>query len=222
MSLLFPEKEYHKLQDMMDRWHLSLTDLQYYAAHGHFETMVWLHPCIVNVYQLKKTEDGEMVPVFIRLQPHKGYAIIGPDELHEVFHGSCPIRKFTSIQGRELLEIQDNQAAYPINITDLVISRQELNRFERLCSENSHPPQQTGDKDGVRALSFPGRPSTMHLVRQHFLKRQEQGQLLSSLQQEANYLQIWAAENIKEGQPPKAKTIMNALRDDYRRSCCDA
>jgi len=56
----------------------------------------------------------------------------------------------------------------------------------------------------------------MYQVRQHFLERGEHGMLLPSLQQEADYLCDWAAENIKNNQPPKAKSIMNAIRDDYR------
>ncbi len=213
MSL--PEKEYYSLPDIAERWHVPLSDIQYYAAHGILEILVWLQNDIVNVYSLKKTEDGEKVPVPSGLKAYKGYAVLEPDQLRGVFRGgSHQIRQFKVPANQDLLEIHGSQAGYQVTVDDLVISRDERDRIEichaMACSCSSH------DSSNCQPISLSGRPSAMNHVRQHFMERCERKQTQPSLQKEAVYLSNWAIENIKEGHLPKLKTIKNAIRADYR------
>ena len=212
--MLMPEKEYYSLEEMATRWHMSLSDIQYYAMHGQFEVMAWLDISVVNVYRLKKTEDGDSIPVASGLAPYKNYAVLASDELRQVFRiGAHRMRKFLDPVNHQPIEIHDSNKGYDVTADDLVISRLERDRCEQTYP---HTSCSTNNNTSTKPISFVGRPSAMHQVRQHFLERGEQGMLLPSLQQEADYLCEWGMRNIKDGQPPKAKTIMNVLRDDYR------
>lgn len=210
-----PEKDYYSLEETALRWKISLKDLQYYAAHSNFEVLAWLDAGVVNIYRLKRTEDGDTVPVFSGLKPYRGYAVIPADNLRQIFRSdAAPLRRFIDPATREHLEMHESHPSHEVTSDDIVISRMERDRFEQfyalLCGDFTKPENYT------RPVSFAGRPSSMHQVKQHFLERCREGKLLPSLQQEADYLSHWAEQNITECQPPKAKAIMNALRSSYR------
>lgn len=210
-----PEKDYYSLHEIAARWKIPLLDLQYYATHGEIETLIWLHVGVATFYQMKELQVGLVIPVPTGLKAYRDYAVVPSDDLRQVFRSDTAlVRNFIHPETLEQIEIHESHPCYEVRSDDLVISRLERNRFEQFhallsaaietVSPYSKPP------------SFAGRPSTMHQIKQHFLERCRKDQLLPSLQQEADYLSRWAEDHIREGQPPKTKAIMNALRSSYR------
>lgn len=61
----------------------------------------------------------------------------------------------------------------------------------------------------------PGRPSSMHPVKEELQRRQTAGEVLPSLAEEARYLSSWAKDHC-EGPQPKPESIENAIRGLYR------
>jgi len=210
-----PEKEYYSFQEIASRWQTSLEDIQYYAVHGQLEVMTWVDIGVINIYRLKKTEDGECVSVLTGLSSYKDYALVASKELRQIFRsGSHILRSFLTLKDHSLIEIHNGYAGYEVTNHDLVIHRRERDRFEHIhaLSNLLHNEQ----KQRTPVKSYPGRPSSMYQVQKHFLERCHQKAVLPSLQQEATYLSHWALDNIKDFHPPKAKSIMNAIRDYYR------
>ena len=210
-----PEKEYYSLQEMATRWQTSLEDIQYYAVHEQLEVMAWVDIGVINIYCLKKSEEGDYFPVMTGLGSYKDYAIVIPKELRQIFRSSPhPIRSFLNPKDRAPFEIHDDFGGYEVSVSDLVISRLERDRFEILYALLS--PFADEHSLSIPVSSYPGRPSSMHQVQKHFMERCHQNVVLPSLQQEAAYLSNWAHQNIKDFHPPKAKSIMNAIRDYYK------
>lgn len=213
-----PEKDFHSLVELAQRWHTTLDDIRYYAVHDKLKVKAWIDEEVVKVFRLKKVEDGQLVPVQEGFTTYKDYAFLAPADLRRIFRGdTTPIQEFTARNG-DLLKIYNSGNRYVFTVDDLVVSRWERERFEKVytvpCPCENIPTHQATDP--CRAISFGGRPSTMYLVLQHFAERCNGKALLPSLKKESDYLAAWAVNNVKNGQPPRSRTIMNTIRTDYR------
>ena len=208
-----PEKNYCPLHEVAARWKTSLSDLHYYASHGFIEVMAWFDVKTAAAYPVDEAEGNASMSPAADLQDYKDYAFIDSDELRQIVRKNdhC-IKKFLSESKRIRIQLHDGSQGYNIRADDLVISRNERDRFEVLYALMAS----TASNDS-RSPSFPGRPSSMYQVRQCFMRRCHEGAVLPSLRQEALYLDRWASTTITDGQAPRARTIMNALREDYRK-----
>lgn len=74
------------------------------------------------------------------------------------------------------------------------------------------------DKDAAPGRTgAPGRPSSMHLVRQEHARRLQAGKAEASLAAEARYLARWLRDTHPGEPPPTQKTIENRIRDQHHR-----
>lgn len=211
--MALPEKNYYYLQELICRWSVAGTDLRYFAEQGLLEVQTWLDETMVKVFCTKRTEDGDVAPIQTGVGTYKGYAIVEPDELRKIFSSSPqPVTFFRNPHNNESIKIHHNHKKPVIGVEDLVVSRIERDKFESQHGiEPSLPSIPT-----VPIQSFGGRPSVMHLIVREFTRRCEKKTVESSLQKEADFLELWAAENITGAQSPKSKAIMNAIRASYR------
>ncbi len=215
--MALPEKSYFSLLEVAKRWGTELDSVRYYAEHDELEVQTWLNDIDVDVLQIIETKNGETAFIKRGIQTYCDYAILKPIELRKVFRfqEGYAVYNFLALNGEQLLTIRNQKTRYIINITDLVISRSERDRFEQrydICITNMKRP---GAANG-NTTSFAGRPSVMRRITEYFDARHAQGLTEPSLQREANMLAIWAAEHLDDAQVPKAKSIMNAIRPKYR------
>jgi hypothetical protein len=211
--MALPEKNYHYLQELIDRWSVAGTDLRYFAEQGLLEIQTWLDETMVKIFCNKRTEDGDVAPIQIGIGTYKGYAIVEPDELRKIFSSSPqPVTFFRNPHSGEAIKIHHNHQKPIIGIEDLAVSRKERDRFEREHGIVPIHPKFSA----IPVQSFGGRPSVMNLIMREFVHRCEKKTVEASLQKEADALEIWAAENITGAQSPKSKAIMNAIRANYR------
>lgn len=211
MSL--PEKDYFYLQELIDRWSMPGIDLRYYAEQGDLEIQTWLEETMVIFIRKMHMGDGTVASAQAGVGTYKGHAVIEPDELRKIFSSSPqPIVLFRVPHTEEGIKIHRNHKKPVVGIEDLVVSKAVRDTFEKKHGINVRPSSSIC----ATMSSFSGRPSTMHLVLKEFYRRCDQGIVATSLQKEAQYLAAWAAENINDAQTPKAKTIMNVLRPEYR------
>ena len=211
--MTLPEKNYYYLQELIDRWGIPGIDLRYYAEQGELEIQTWLDETMVVISRAARTEDGVVGTVQIGVSTYKGYAVVEPDELRKIFSSSPqPIVLFRIPNTDEAIKIHRNHKKPMIGTEDLVVAKTVRDAFEKkhgIVTRHASTICTT-------ISSFSGRPSTMHLVLKEFYRRCNTAAVASSLQKEAQYLAAWAAENIEDAQTPKAKTIMNVLRPEYR------
>jgi hypothetical protein len=215
--MALPEKDYFTLEDLAKRWGTDLCNLRYYAEHNLLEAQVWLGNKAVKVYQMQETRRGDKVPVQIGLEDYKGYVILEADEIRQVFrYGKRAIGKFTALD-RSLLYKTLSKAKYKIAIADLVVSKQERDRFEKEYDLNLKMPKpKEANGNPVRHIpSFSGRPSVMFRIEEEMRRRAASGTMEPSLKREAEQLHSWAALAIKDHQVPKPGSIANALRRSY-------
>lgn len=214
--MALPEKDYLYLQELIRRWRIAEADLRYFAEQGLLEVQAWLDETMVKIFRNTRTEDGTLASIQIGIGTYKGHAIVEPDELRKIFSASPqPVFFFRNPHNGEAIKIHHNNKNPPsIGIEDLVISRKERDRFETAHGIDPAAPQ--GTARTPRTHSFGGRPSVMHIILREFSRRCAEKTVASSLQKESDALELWAMENIQGAQSPKSKSIMNAIRADYR------
>jgi hypothetical protein len=97
--------------------------------------------------------------------------------------------------------------------------------FERWCAKHhlpASPPrfqpkqQNASPTSPIYKTGLPGRPTSIHLIRQEFLARAERNETKERLVQEADALSAWLKKAHPAAAPVKSKTIQNALRDEFR------
>jgi hypothetical protein len=103
-------------------------------------------------------------------------------------------------------DIRKNLVVGPgLQIFDVRVSEQD--RAEATGIRGVEKPPHTG---------APGRPSSMHLIEQEFVRRRNAKTLEPSLQREGDALAAWLASTHPELPPATSKTIRNRLRKSYR------
>ncbi len=213
-----PEKRYFTLAELVKRWGTDLLNLESYAVDEQLEIQVWLSRIVVRVFEPKQTLDGEIVWVETAMSRYKGYVLLHPDEIREVFRlGECTINKFTSLDKRQSYRLYDGRVRHKIRIADLVVAKQERDRFEQAWDLYIDPPKAVVAKEISQQIgfSFPGRPSVMFQIEERLKQRAEKGELEPSLRREAEVLHSWAVQHITGHQVPKPGSIANALRRSY-------
>jgi hypothetical protein len=110
----------------------------------------------------------------------------------------------------------------------LIFNGREYTRLRTIAAGRLTPEQkrtvekylQGEEEPGRKTGNPPGRPSSMHIVEAEFRKRRDTGHCESSLQAEADYLEIWFKKNHPDKQSVTSKTIANRIRDDFRENKC--
>jgi hypothetical protein len=98
--------------------------------------------------------------------------------------------------------------------------------FERWCAKHhlpTSPPRfqpkpssASPPKPEIYRTGFPGRPTSMHLIRNEFRTRVEDNKTEKTLAQEARVLSEWLTETHRTAPRASPKAIKNALRDEFR------
>lgn len=211
--MTLPEKNYYYLQELIERWGIPGIDLRYYAEQGELEIQTWLDETMVIISRKVTMADGTVASAQAGIGTYKGYAVVETDELRKIFSSSPqPIVLFRIPNTDEAIKIHRNHKKPMIGTEDLVVAKTVRDAFEK---QHGIVARQASTVCTAMS-SFSGRPSTMHVVLKEFYRRCNTAAVASSLQKEAQYLAAWAAENIEDAQTPKAKTIMNVLRPEYR------
>lgn len=211
--MALPEKNYYYLQELIDRWGIPGIDLRYYAEQGQLEMQAWLDETMVIISRKVTMEDGTFASAQAAVGTYKGYAVVETDELRKIFSTSPqPVVLFRIPNTDEAIKIHRNHKKPIIATEDLVVSKAVRDAFEKQHGITARQASTIC----TSMSSFSGRPSTMHLVLKEFYRRCGTAAVATSLQKEAQYLAAWATENIEDAQTPKAKTIMNVLRPEYR------
>jgi hypothetical protein len=214
-----PQKDHYSLAELAERWHATMADVQYYAVHGMLDVQTWLDMPAVKLYRLKKTVDGDHVPVNVGLDSYHDYVVVDPRELRKIFRndGKSPIAKYRPVSKADFIKPFIPTDGVPVAANDLVVSRAERDRFERTHGMELHIDRDaiTPDVSLELSESFSGRNSIMWRIVRHFQERCRDKVVHETLQKESNYLATWAEENI-QAQTPKPKSIRNAMRAKYR------
>lgn len=206
-----PERDYFPLRELGERWQITFEEMRYYGEHGMVQMLSWLNDVTVKTYKIKKTEDGDLVPVAGNIRPCCDYAIVEPYELRKIFRDKiADTSKFVDMKTGELLKL--HRCQYKISVDDLMISKSERDRFEHKHEILPHITTTQG-----HAPSFAGRPSVMHRIIGHFEERLANGVVAESTQRESIYLNTWAKKNLNGVQVPTPKTIANAIRAQHRK-----
>ncbi len=212
-AMSLPEKDYFYLQEIIGRWNITGADLRYFAEQGMLEIQTWLDEMMVLISRRTRTVDGLVAHMQAGVSTYKGYAIVEPDELRKIFSSSPQsVVLFRIPHTDEAIKVHRNHKPPVVGIEDLVISRATRDKFEK--THGIEPTQISSA--ATTAPSFGGRPSVMHMIMREFAHRCQKNAVASSLQKEADALELWAVENIQGAQPPKSKAIMNAIRANYR------
>ena len=211
----FPKKEYFTLQEVAARWRLSVADVQYHIIHEQLNVLAWIDIRQSCIDTLKRKVGDEAIYEVSGPLPYMGYANISAWEVRQILRNDGhEIKIFICSNRLEVHAIRENYDGYTVVPEDLVISLAERDRFERLhefsYAEHDRLPSIFPE------VCFPGRPSVMHKIRQHFSERRDQGLVLSSLQCEAEYLSDWATKNISDMPVPKPRSISKTLGQEYR------
>lgn len=186
-----PEKEHFSLEELAERWHATVADVQYYAVRSMLEVETWVR---VPAVRIKRYANNALASDF------EGYAAVDPAELRRIFRGE--------------------ETDLRIAAEDLVVSREERDRFERdhdIVNDAERTPISAEKyQDSALPVSFPGRPSVMRRIVAHFEERSAGKMLERSLQKESECLVAWAEKHIPDVQIPTSRTIRNAIRTRYR------
>ncbi|MDD3182645.1 MAG: hypothetical protein PHD48_07585 [Alphaproteobacteria bacterium] len=209
------EKDHYSFDEIAKRWGRTHQDLAYFAERGQVEVQTWLSDALITQYTLKKTEDGEVVPVETGIVILKGYYIVDPDELRKVFRSNSPVevRRFFSLDRRDVFSFRINLAGFLVGAHSLEISKAERDRFE--ACHNIVIQRTPTNKTGILPTSL-GRPSAMKRITKRFNERASMGAIEPTLQAEARVLREWAKNEWSDIPAPALKTIANNLRPHFQ------
>ncbi len=212
-SMLVFDKDHYSLIELADRWRLPFKDIAYHAEREHLEVQIWLGEVPAMRYVFKKAANGEKFPVQKDITTLKGYFIVSGDELRTIFRmpGIPEIRKFYSLDRKEVYSFYPFQESLQINLVALEVTRAERDRFE--TSKNIRPFIMPENKTESISKSV-GRPSHMDVVVQHFDEREMMGHLAPTLAAECLYLETWGKNKLGED-APAAGTIGNNIRSKF-------
>lgn len=113
--------------------------------------------------------------------------------------------------GRPLVEMPPNEELPPL---DQLLDRQFLRAFSA-AQGWPLPPVLSGED--AAGTGFVGRPSIAPAIGRELLRIASEGNLESTLADQARELQKWAEKNYPGNQVPTAKVIENNIRTDFRR-----
>jgi len=116
---------------------------------------------------------------------------------------------FRTVRGLITRQIPDGHGIF-----DLIREAQRVPDTEAVPAAEPEPSPRPAPVAPVSGA--PGRPSSMHLIRQEFERRAESGAIETSLDKESKALSAWLSAAHPEMPPTTAKTIANNLREAYR------
>lgn len=151
-----PEKQYFSFQQIAKRWHVELQDMYDYAVEEIFVTLAWIGKTHVEFGYYDEAQDGEPFWVPTKRCWHNGYGIVRPLDLREVLRsGGCPVQLFGAPGEKDnYVSIQDDQKEYIIEPRDLMISRTERDRVEKLYDPCNCGCGAGGRKDHRRVIGL--------------------------------------------------------------------
>lgn len=138
-----PKREYFKLKELSERWGTSEERVCHYVETGKLTCSVWLKQTPIEMGRLKKQQNGKYVfnpefEVWVR-----GFVGVPPEDCRWVFRdGKARIACFVSIrQQGYYLQFKNEKSDYRIKQKDLIVLREEVERFEEaFLIPPSRPP----------------------------------------------------------------------------------
>jgi len=170
---------------------------------------------MITEYKLKKTEDGDIIPVAIDVVCLTGYFIADPNELRRVFRAqqSVKLKRFLSLDRQRHYAFQFDRDGFLVNVGALEIGKTERDRIE--VEHNYKINNGPITKTHIRPTSV-GRPSVMKRITKRFNERAAMGAVEPTLQAEARVLRAWAENEWRDIPAPALKTIANNLRPRFQ------
>lgn len=208
--MLQAEKDHYSLIELAEHWKIPFKEIEYYSERNRLEVRTWVGDLLAIRHVLIKSIDGKEFPVQQDVISLNGYFIVPSDELRKIYRtpGIPEIRKFQSLDRREVYTLYSHQESHKINMTALEVSNAARERFETELKIRAP----LAPRRKMRAATTPsgGRPSFMNFVVQHFENRAARGRLKKSLSEESAYLEVWGHKKLGVG-APIAKTIANKI-----------
>lgn len=195
--MALPERHYYFINEVAERWQMSLNDLAYYVGHGYLRASVSLPECRVEIGQLDKDDQWRRAAS----QSHTGYVHLYPLSCRRIFSGSeFYFDKFHGGSDDTIIRVITPSQGIMILPGDVMISKAECKRFALAHG------LVTAEADRKS-----GRPSVMPLILQEYERRYRSGTLKKSDATEAQYLHHWAAQHMPGDAIPSSKTIQNNI-----------
>ncbi len=130
MKTLFPNKKYEKLDALQKKWGMSQDDMFYAIENGMLNACIWLPLCCIErgviennkfLYQLRDLKEG-----FVRVRSE--------DCRYLCSTGRAKLRTFRSSTEEGIvlrMSYEPPQPAISVRVDDLVVLREEQERFEK-------------------------------------------------------------------------------------------
>lgn len=125
-----PDRQYFSLCSLAGRWGVENDDIKYYVEHGELHTCCWLDLREVMRYQPRK----ERCSITCEYIEYEGYVGLCPRDCRKIFRcGKYKLTSFIDLErdGFEIAITPQSRDAI-ISLDDIVVSKKECKRFERL------------------------------------------------------------------------------------------
>jgi hypothetical protein len=153
--MAFPERDYLRLEEVSERWGVTKEDVIDCALQNklHLSVFVCNTPLIYGEY--RTGSDGEPFPVHADRIRYSGLQNVTLDDLFQIrYAGQASIQYFKPFNGYQYVQVADNSRPLAFKANDVVIDRQECERFEKKYDladkDNNCPFQQENDFRIVR------------------------------------------------------------------------
>jgi hypothetical protein len=125
------EKRYFSIEEIMERWRMPERDLGYLAENDELRLSVRVYELAVGSGRFELLESGLSVWQAGRNFRHSGLLDLHAGDAFMIFR--CAERQLTDfrMRGGELVRIPDGQAPLHVMLGDLLVRREERDRFEQ-------------------------------------------------------------------------------------------
>ncbi|BCX48601.1 hypothetical protein HAHE_25090 [Haloferula helveola] len=122
MSLEFPERLFHTLNDLERRWSADRSDIRQWLIGSQLTAAVWL-PVMTVI-------DASSTPAF---EHWEGYIRFSGPQCRRLFrNGWIPLREFIPFEGERNFRLPEVKDDVIVDLDELVVLETERRRFERL------------------------------------------------------------------------------------------
>lgn len=184
--MALPSKSYFKLEEITDRWNATISDLQYYGENGILEFCIREQRILVSLFEYIQKDQG-----LHKVQKTKRY-MPEPQPIHsvDVFRiftaedKKVIIKRFKPRAPLEFMKIWEENGL-PVSKSDLVITRDERNRFEE--KHNIIP----FESDAPEIFSYRNHYTDVKIMGERHKLGPVQANIVRELHQASNSLNPW-------------------------------
>lgn len=166
-----PSPEYLKLNQLANRWRVSIDDVQLYLETGQLDASVKVERVRATEDYFDKQDQDHFV-IHGSTRWLRGFQAVKPDDLYKLFRKQLhEIDELKPPNGVDMFSLEE---ALPISIGELVILRDDYEQFEQDHEVNvfanldpSQPPSldpSQSDNVDLFHTGLPGRPTIGRLI----------------------------------------------------------